>query len=329
MGVSHLIDKLFGGDGGRNEALLRAYGKLPFYAEYRRLEVSPGTPTVFSQWLDQGRLAWVRSPSRSEHGVTRPSRMLIGLPDAKEAVIASVWDSRDSLGRVFPFAFFVTCAPDALGADAVERLVTVGNVSHEFDRLYTQLHTLAAGGDFYRRFQKQKITLKPEDLAEQARGLREQAARIAADAWLKGLSRGKDRSAEEWFGGLLRRVERWKDEAASTHDLAISCPVLSGLSPAAQSVLWLEWLGGLFKRSGRLPWMLQSLEPEQQNGDLTLLLRNPLPDDYQLLTTDAHAYAFVEHLTALTSAPATTAPAPATNIQPTDSVLSWLKQHAP
>lgn len=329
MGVAHLIDKLFGGDGSRNEALLRAYGKLPFYAEYRRLEVSPGTPTVFSQWLDQGRLAWVRSPSRSEHGLTRPSRMLIGLADAKEAVIASVWDSRDSLGRVFPFAFFVTCAPDALGADAVERLVTVENVSREFDRLYMQLHTLAAGGDFYRRFLKLKITLKPDDLADQARGLREQAARIAADAWLKGLSRGKETAAEEWFGGLLRRVERWKDQTASAHDLAISCPVIPGLSPAAQSVLWLEWLGGLFKRSGRLPWMLQSLEPEQQNGDLTLLLRNPLPDDYQLLTTDAHTYAFVEHLTALTSAPATTATPPSMNIQPTDSVLSWLKQHAP
>ena len=99
MGVGRLIGRLLGGDADKSDAILRAYGKLPLYAEYRRLEVSPGTPTAFSQWMDAGRLAWVRSPSKSETGATRPSRLLIGLPDTKEAVVASVWDSRDSFER--------------------------------------------------------------------------------------------------------------------------------------------------------------------------------------------------------------------------------------
>ena len=328
MGVSHLIDKLFGGEGGRNTALLRAYGKLPFYAEYRRLEVAPGAPTAFSQWLDEGRLAWVRSPTRSERGTTRPSRLLLGLPGSKETVIASVWDSRDSLGRVFPFAFFVTCAVDALGADPIERLAVVNCVHREFERRYSELHQLAGGGDFYRRFQKHTLTLKPDDLAERTRALREDAARIAAETWLKGLSGDKETSSDAWFGGLLRRVERWKDQAAAARELAIRCPIVPGTSHSAQSVLWLEWLGGLFKRAGRQPWMLQSLDTDQQAGTLTLLLRDPLPDDYQLLTTDASVYAFVEHLTTLAADGNSAAPVP-TNIQPTDSVLSWLKQHAP
>ena len=41
--VGNFLGKLFSGqpDNG-NHALLRAYGKLPMYAEYRRLELSKG-----------------------------------------------------------------------------------------------------------------------------------------------------------------------------------------------------------------------------------------------------------------------------------------------
>ena len=100
MGVGNLLGKLFGSDANKNEALLRAYGKLPMYAEYRRLEVTPGTPTAYSQWLDAGRLAWCNAPSKTQDGQTRTTRLLIGLPDSREAIVATLWDSRDSLGRV-------------------------------------------------------------------------------------------------------------------------------------------------------------------------------------------------------------------------------------
>ncbi|MFQ5806265.1 MAG: hypothetical protein ACE5I3_07440, partial [Phycisphaerae bacterium] len=129
---------------GKKDTVLRAYGKLPIYAEYRRLEVSPGTPTAFSQWMDAGRLAWVRSPSKSEASTTRPSRLVIGLPGTKEAIVASVWDSRDSLGRAYPFAFFVVCPPEALGRDLLQRWVAAASIHHAFDQLYFQLHSLGS-----------------------------------------------------------------------------------------------------------------------------------------------------------------------------------------
>ncbi len=328
MGVGQLIDKLFGGNGDKNEAVLRAYGKLPFYAEYRRLEVSPGTPTAFSQWMDAGRLAWVRSPAKSDSGATRPSRMLVGLPGSKEAIVANVWDSRDSLGRVFPFVFFVVCPPEVLGSDPIERLVTATSIHRSFDRLYTRLHSLGSGGDFYRLYQKHVISLRPDDLAERAGALREEAAKIAAEPWFKALALDGEVAPAAWFAGLLRRSQRWKAQSSSLGELAVSCPLAKGISYGTQVVLWLEWLGGLFKKIGRMPWLVVPMENEQPAPDLTLVIRDLLPDDYQLLTTDGRVYSFVEHLSSTPSIEAAET-APSAAEVPSDSVLTWLKQHAP
>lgn len=327
MGVGRLIGKLFGGDAGKHQTVLRAYGKLPLYAEYRRLEVAPGTPTAFSQWIDAGRLAWVRSPAKSEAGTTRGSRLLVGLPATKEAIVASVWDSRDSLGRVFPFAFFVVCPPATLGRDPVERWVAAASIHSAFDRMYGGLHSLGSGGDFYRFYQQRTIKLRPENLTERASKLREQAAEIAAQPWFESLSLDGDVAPERWFAGLLRRRQRWSAQPDSLAETAIGCPLAKGLSYEVQVVLWLEWLAGLFKKLGKMPWLVVPTESEQSASAFNLVIRDLLPDDYQLLTTDDRAYGFAEHLSTVPAVDADEAPEPAE--LPTDSLLDWLKQHAP
>ena len=325
MGVGQLIDKLFGGEGSKKQVVLRAYGKLPFYAEYRRLELSPGTPTAFSQWMDAGRLAWVRSPAKSETGATRASRMLVGLPDTKEAIVASVWDSRDSLGRAFPVAFFVVSPPETLGSDPVERWVAASSIHRSFGQLYARLHSLGSGGDFYRLYQKHLITLRPEDLGERVRELREEAARIKVEPWFKALALDGEVAPAAWFAGLLRRAERWKSQSSGLADMAVSCPLARGIAYGAQVVLWLEWLGGLLKKTRKMPWIVVPLENDQCAPALNLVMRDLLPDDYQLLTTDDRSYGYVENLASL---PAVEGDAPPPPDTPADSVLTWFKQHA-
>ena len=186
--VGQFFGKLFSGQTEKNEALLRAYGKLPFYAEYRRLEVSPGTPTLFSQWLDAGRLAWARSATVSGKGALRGSRLLIQLPDTKEAVVARLWDSRDSLGRVFPFAFFIVCPPEALGAEPVARWTAALAVCECFERLHAELGQLARGGNFYKAYGKRVIPIRPDDADERSERLRRQAAAVSGREWFKAIS---------------------------------------------------------------------------------------------------------------------------------------------
>lgn len=325
MGVGQLIDKLFGGEGSKNQTVLRAYGKLPLYAEYRRLEVSPGAPTAFSQWMDAGRLAWVRSPAKSESGATRAAHMLVGLPEQREAIVASVWDSRDNLGRVFPFAFFVVCAPEALGSDAVERWVAAKSIYRLFDQLYARLHSLGSGGDFYRLFRKHLVDLRPDDLGQRARALREDAARITVEPWFEALGLDGQVTPAAWSAGLLRRAERWESQSSGLAEMALSCPLARGISYEAQVAVWLEWLGGLFKKAGRLPWMIVPPEDDRPAPTLNLVMRDLLPEDYQLLTTDDHSYSYMEDLSSL---PASEGGAPLPSADtPTGSVLTWLKQH--
>ena len=323
MGVGRLIDKLFGG--GKRSATLRAYGKLPMYAEYRRLEVAPGAPTAFTQWMDEGRLAWVRSPAKSTTGVTRASRLLIGLPGTKEAVVASVWESRDSLGRTFPFAFFIVCPREVLGRDAIEHWAAAIDVYHAFDHLYAQLHALGSGGDFYRFYQGHTIALRPEDLAERTRALRDQAAQIAAERWLKALTLDGDVTPAMWSAGVLQRARRWRAQPASLADAAVSCPLARGFPYDHQIVVWLEWFSGLCEKTGKTPWLIAPTGTERSAPSLSLVMRDLLPDDYQLLTSDDRSYSFVEHLSAL---PADTdVTVESIVVPPAGALLAWLRQH--
>lgn len=328
MGVGQIIGKLFGGgEAPKGEALLRAYGKLPMYAEYRRLELSPGTPTVFSQWLDAGRLAWVKSQTKSDAGVTRPSRLILQLPDAKEIVIASLWDSRDSLGRVFPFCFFVSCPPDALGRTPLEQWGAAITLHRTFDRFHSEIASLGSGGDFYSRYQKRTIPLRSDDGPARIESLRADAGRIPADAWLEGLTGLNDEAAiTRWLGELVRRSQRWTSQAGAAQELALSLPLAAGLPYGPQVVLWLEWLAPLLERVGRSPWLVAPSDTAKGAAAVCLMLRPPMVEDFQLFTTDAGRYNYVEQLSPPlnSSADATLPPVAALQGQ----VLDWLRAHS-
>ena len=161
--VGQFFGKLFSGHSSPGEVILRAYGKLPLYAEYRRLEVSPGLPTMFSQWLDEGRLAWMRSSEDNAKGTTLATRVVLHWSVSREWLIANIWDSRDSLGRVFPFAFFIVCSPESLGNTLLERWTSCVAIHEFFDQAHAQLARVGTGGDFYRLYRQRAVPTQPPD----------------------------------------------------------------------------------------------------------------------------------------------------------------------
>lgn len=329
MGVGEFLGKLFGAEAPKNEAPLRAYGKLPMYAEYRRLEVAPGTPTAFTQWLDAGRLAWVNSPTKSAAGVTRSSRLLLQLPESKELVVASVWDSRDTVGRVFPFCFFVVCPPDALGETPLTRLACALRIFAEFDRLHGELNLLGSGGDFYKLYAKQRLQLRPDDLEERLARLRSESGAIDAEQWFKGVSPDGRLEAEIWYAMLLRRGQRWHTQPEMAANLAVSCPLAPCAPNAVQLALWLEWLEPALLRAGRVPSLALAAEGAKGAHAGHILARDLIPNDFQLLTTDDAHYGFIERLA---DAPVTSSDQSGSIqlVKPaTGPLLSWLKAHTP
>jgi hypothetical protein len=326
--LGHLLGRLFGGDSDRQAALLRAYGKLPFYAEYRRLDLSPGTATAFSRWLDEGRLAWVSSPSRDPNGATRAARMVLTLSDPRELVVASVWDSRDSLGRSFPFAFFVLCSPDALGSGVLERWASACAIHDQFQELFAELHRIGKGGDFYKLYQKRGVRLRPDDVSQRVDAMSRAARSIDSSAWCQAMGLEQETSPPEWFAGLLRRSQRWTHDAQPIDDLALSCPLSSACPYSAQIPLWLTWIEGLIQRHGRLPQLLAPTDDVDPPAAVHVIFRDLLPDDYQLLTTDEPSYAYVDHLRRVPLASGERGAAAAVPV-PDGSILDWLSATAP
>jgi hypothetical protein len=350
MGVGRFIGKLFGGgETAKDEALLRAYGKLPMYAEYRRLEVAPGPPTVFSQWMDAGRLAWVQAAAqRGDPGAVVASRLAVQLPGVKELVIASIWDSRDTVGRIFPFCFFATCPPDALGADPVERWVAACSIFREFDRAHLEMSVLGRGGDFYRHYRGRTITLRPADLAEQVRSLMQQAAQIDAQTWFAnagfaasndgdgatgeggssgdaGSGRDGGVTAKDWFSSLARRSARWRSQPADVSQIAVGCPLSKEAPADVQMALWLRWLEPFARHAHRPLAMIAPAGRETDGRAGYLVLRDIMPDDFQLLTSQAAEYGFMDDLARPSAAP----PDAASVVPPQGSLLSWLASQGP
>lgn len=317
MSRMKLFGRLFGADSGNAALLLRAYGKLPLYAEYRRLEVTAGSPTQFSQWLDEGRLAWARSPTRSPNGVTRGTRMLMTLPGAKETVVARLWDSRDSLGRVFPFCFFVCASPDALGASLAEQWVSACWIHLQFEALHAELSALGRGGDFYRHYQKRQISPRPDDAEQRLANLRQQAAKISAEAWVRAAA-GEGADAAQFGGVLLRRAQRWRTPEAAG-DLALSIPLAAGSGADELVVLFSDWLAPVLAAAGRAAKVVAPCDAAAGQA-FQIVTREILIDDYQLATSDEPAYRFVEHVAAANGDPAPPTPVAGT-------LASWLAQH--
>ncbi|MFN0134521.1 MAG: hypothetical protein ACKVS9_00215 [Phycisphaerae bacterium] len=289
-----ILDKLFGGE-TKGEALLRAYGKLPYYAEYRRLEISPGAATAFSQWLDAGRLAWAKSPSKGPAGSVRSLRAMLRIPGTKEIAIASIWDSRDSLGRMFPFCFFVIGTPDSFGATPAEQWAAATTLCTQFDRYYVELRSLGGGGDFYKLFNKRTLPTKPTDIADRARGNVDAARAIDAGAWLRSWVHNAPGDRHGWFTAAATKSEWFRGHPDSIGDVAMSFPLAVGFPVAAQASLWLDWASPALTKVSRTPSVIA---PSLDSGspDIHLIVRDLVPDDFQLLTTDDAAYSYVERI---------------------------------
>lgn len=295
MAVSGFLGKLFGGDPNRTGAdgLLRAYGKLPMYAEYRRLELSPGLPTAFSQWMDAGRLAWVQSPTKTQHGVTHTCRLVLRLSDPRELIVARLWDSRDSLGRVFPFAFFVTCPVDTLGESAAQRWIAACAIHDQLDAAHGEVAALGSGGDFYKRFQKRGVDLRSTDPAERAAAAQTAAEKMDASDVFRGWA-PTDLDPAAWSGGLARRCERWR-AAAAPPESALRLPLSPKHDSRAQEITWLRWIEPLSARAGRPVSIIESADSAGARA-MTIIFRDLSPGDFQFATSDADAHPDQERL---------------------------------
>lgn len=294
--VGQFFERLFAGPAGKNAGLLCAYGKLPYYAEYRRLELAAGTPTTYAHWLKDGQLAWARARDEADAiGTVGPVRVLLRLPDARQLVIASLWDSRDSQGRPFPFSFFTTALPGSLGPDLPTRFGSVQTHYASFDHEYRQIPELRQGGDFYRMFRKRTLPLLPDDISSRLARAEQAALAIPADAWFAGAGI-KHVDAGSWFSTLARRARIWRQDSRALADSAMGLPLAAGFPYEAQVGVWVRWIADFAGAIDQMPSLIMPAGNADKPATFYVIYRDLLADDYRLLTSDAEGYEYVERL---------------------------------
>ncbi|HMQ15447.1 MAG TPA: TagF domain-containing protein, partial [Phycisphaerae bacterium] len=124
---------------------LRAYGKVPFAAEYRRLNAGGPAASAFCRWLDDGRAAWMQ---HSDQPAVAPTRLFVRPVPRGDFVAAHIRGSHDSLGRPFPLAFFVTIPRAAVGDDPLAAWLIAPRLNQQLAVQFDELAVVEGADGF-------------------------------------------------------------------------------------------------------------------------------------------------------------------------------------
>ncbi|NUQ50900.1 MAG: DUF2094 domain-containing protein, partial [Phycisphaerae bacterium] len=133
---------------------LRAYGKVPFAAEYRRLNTGGPAASAFCRWLDDGRAAWMQ---HSDQSAVAPTRLFVRPIPRGDFVAAHIRGSHDSLGRPFPLAFFVTIPRAALGDDPLAAWLIARRLDEQLAVLFDELAAVERADGFQAAFGSRRL----------------------------------------------------------------------------------------------------------------------------------------------------------------------------
>jgi hypothetical protein len=173
------------------------------------------------------------------------STLCVPFGAGREWVIARLWDSRDSLGRKFPFCFFVVCPQGDIGDGPLERLGATVHYARAFDAAWRERGSLS-GRDFAKVYGDFAIEPPPERAAAETAELRR-----AAETWESGadvgdpiaigVSAAAGRIGELRQPGAVRRF----------------CGALSEAGAAeAQAAAWLSWLEPALRAASVPAWCI-------------------------------------------------------------------------
>lgn len=291
---------------------VRWFGKLPSYPDYYSSHVDEEWAVEFNDWimkgfeLYQGRL----SGADKSHQRLPVSGMVVRLPKSGMTVLASLFDyGGDMRGRPFPLIFYTGVPSVQWPGPTSDRVGAASSIIQELTSLRSNVtHFLNSPGRFESSFGDRQIDL--DELAGDGKdgGWSSESSSLLLVDWFDqiGLALGtEDRCA--W----LRAASAWGQNLA-THESdsfepTIRLPLAMGLSLDVQIAGWIRWLESSMNIQRRFLSLLVTGEPGQGLGYLTVIAREPIVDDFLLLTSLAETLPYLDDLTRL-EIPADTQP---------------------
>jgi hypothetical protein len=297
------------------DGTIRWFGKLPTYADYYTSPTDAEWASEFNEWVLKGYEIFHarmlgRRPSTVGGGAAgntqdvrlHPAGCVIRLPKSGMTVLASVQDyGGDMRGRHFPICFYVGVpsvvwpgpTSDRLGM-ATQAVQALMGLRHDVMRFFN------SPGRFEAVFSKREVDLSGLLDAISSDGWRSQAGALTFSQWFDA---ARPSPNVEAVGQWLPLVERWGEHIAandgSSFEPTLRFPLAMTLPLEPQLAGWMRWLEARMELQDRYLSLVVTTTAQKDIGHLTVIAREPVPDDFLLLTPLAETLPYLDSLTSV------------------------------
>jgi hypothetical protein len=287
---------------------IRWFGKLPSYGDYYSSPPDADWVVEFNDWILKG---FELYQSRARSGNLPMKRLpisvcIVRLPQSGMTVFASVLDfGGDMRGRPFPICFYVGFPTPQWPGPTSGHIPAAARAMRALTALRRDVgHFLNSPGRFESSFADMSLTLS--DIA--ADGL--------SDSWR---TEGRSLGFSQWFEAATPGIkidvpQVWIVESARWGQRVNSCegkdfaptlrfPLATKYSLEVQVAGWFHWLGKRMDLARRSLSLLVVGDLERETGQLVVVARPPVKDDFLLMTPLSSSLSYVDDLSALSAAP--------------------------
>jgi len=288
----------------RPDPRIRWFGKLPTYADYYSSKTDAGWAVEFNDWVLKGYQVYQSRVSGMDHDRRLPiSACVIRLPKSGMTVFSSIQDyGGDMRGRPFPICFYVGVPTVQWPGPTSHRLASAVRAVRDLTALRREVpRFLNSPGRFEAVFGERDLDLSGIDGETEDDSWMERTRKILLADWFAGAKAGlKVEDPHAWF----RYVARWGDNIArlesKTFEPTLRFPLSLGVPVEVQMAGWLRWLELRMDLARRSLSLMVCEQLGNSMGQLGVIAREVVPEDFLLLTQMGGTLPYVDDLCAAT-----------------------------
>ena len=288
----------------KSDPRVRWFGKLPTYPDYYSSPADEDWAIEFNDWILKGfEVYQSRRVGTPTHGRRLPvAGCAVRLPKSQMTVFASILDyGGDMRGRPFPMCFYAAVPTAQWPGPTSDRLHGACRVLSDLFALRREVgRFLNSPGRLESAFGDRQIDLAGVDTDSRDASWVGGGQRLSLDAWFAEAREGiKTQQVDAW----VRAAGQWGQQLASCDskelEPTIRFPLAMRLPLHVQVAGWVRWLENRLDMRRRQLSLAVCGEPDNGTGQLTLIAREVLAEDFLLLTPLANTLPYLDDLCGL------------------------------
>jgi hypothetical protein len=300
----------------RADPRLRWFGKLPSYSDYYTSGVDESWAVEFNEWVLRGfQMYQARRRERAEKsdGRLRNTCGVVRVPSSGMTVFLSMFDfGGDMRGRPFPLCFYIGVPSKQCPGPTSDQLAGAAAVLRELNRLRDDVvRFLRAPGSFQATFRDRELPLDEFDGEPSDRPWAAEAKKLLLTDWFESVkgALGVD-DCTTWIQAVDAAGARLASCDQETVEPTVCFPLSRRHALEPQWAGWLRWLEQRMELKRRFLTLLVTEDDASGIGRVSIIARDPLPEDFVLTTSLARSVAYADDFARLASGAAASGTGP-------------------